>query len=937
MSDDTYYDELGVEPDASRDELRAAYRERVADLEAAREKKGVTDVAAAGATASEVARVRAAWNVLVRPVPAPALRRRSSAGAGGRRRRRARRRRRRRRAGGDRAAAHRLAQAAGAAAARSSGDRRRRERQRQGRAAADERPRPEPTIALPPGMQLAEPRARGMALLFDIAILLRHLHRGQPARAPGLIQSDYQRHPGPDRPGQRRSTTRRTTSTTRSKAIDDAEDRERPEVGAERPEERAEGLRRRAEGRRRREAGADATSTARRSSSRTRRRRPRRRASRARPATSSRRDPACSALLYLVPDRPRSRAARSACAAARSGSCASTARRSAGTRRSSRFVVPLAARARDPAARRRCSVSASSAVGLPRPERPGHPRQARPDARRRRVVSKLRPHAQSDREISDAVRVRLRGGLEGAEVPARRQGREPRRDDEARPARAARLHDHDRRVQGLHGRRRHDPRRPHGRGRRGARRARGEDGQAARRRRRPAARVGALGRAVLDAGDDGHRPQPRAQRHVGAAASRSRPTTSASPTTRTAASCRCSARSCSTSTASKFEHALERAARASAASRPTPSSRADDLRGLVETVQGDRARRGGHRVPAGPARSSCGYAIEAVFRSWNGERARDLPPDGEDPRRPRHRGQRADDGVRQQGRRLRHRRRVHPRPRDRREPRPTATSSRNAQGEDVVAGIRATEPLDAMGNDFPECHPQLLERDADRSQSHYRDMCDIEFTIEQGRLFILQTRVGKRTAAAALRMAVEMEEEGLIDKREAVLRVQPAQLDQLLHPQFDPTATYAALTKGLNASPGAAVGKVVLHRRRRRARTTTPAKHVILVRPETSPDDLHGMIAAEGILTSRGGLVSHAAVVARGMGTPAVCGADALDIDVERRRVPASTATTVARGRRHLDQRHHRRGRHRRGAGRHARADRSVRDRPRLGRRVPRA
>src|SRR5262249_47675806 len=179
-------------------------------------------------------------------------------------------------------------------------------------------------------------------------------------------------------------------------------------------------------------------------------------------------------------------------------------------------------------------------------------------------------------------------------------------------------------------------------------------------------------------------------------------------------------------------------------------------------------------------------------------------------------------------------------------------------------------------------------------EQHYRDMCDIEFTIEQGRLYLLQTRVGKRTAAAALRMAVEMEQEGLIEKREAVLRVAPEQLDQLLHPQFDASADYTAVTKGLNASPGAAVGRVYF--------TADAAEHhheqgeqVILVRPETSPDDVHGMIAAEGILTSRGGLVSHAAVVARGMGKPAVCGASALDIDVDQKRVSVD-GTTVREG-----------------------------------------
>ena len=229
----------------------------------------------------------------------------------------------------------------------------------------------------------------------------------------------------------------------------------------------------------------------------------------------------------------------------------------------------------------------------------------------------------------------------------------------------------------------------------------------------------------------------------------------------------------------------------------------------------------------------------------------------------------------------------------------------NAQGEDVVAGIRITEPLDAMGNEFPECHQQLIDVMA-LLEGHYHDMCDIEFTIEQGRLFILQTRVGKRTAAAALRMAVEMEGEGLIDQREAVLRVQPEQLDQLLHPQFDPHATYQVLATGLNASPGAAVGKVYFTADDAEA-AAAEGEHVILVRPETSPEDLHGMIAAEGILTSRGGLVSHAAVVARGMGTPAICGADALDIDLARQEfrvtadrevggVVSSITTTVHRG-----------------------------------------
>src|SRR5229473_2223683 len=218
---------------------------------------------------------------------------------------------------------------------------------------------------------------------------------------------------------------------------------------------------------------------------------------------------------------------------------------------------------------------------------------------------------------------------------------------------------------------------------------------------------------------------------------------------------------------------------------------------------------------------------------------------------------------------------------------------KNAQGEDVVAGIRITEPLDAMVNEFPEPHRELLGL-MQLLENHYRDMCDIEFTIEQGRLFMLQTRVGKRTAAAALRMAVEMVDEKLIDTTEAVLRVQPAQLDQLLHPQFDPKAKFTVLSKGLNASPGAAVGRVYFTADEAEARHAA-GERVILVRPETSPDDLHGMIAAEGILTSRGGLVSHAAVVARGMGKPAICGAEAVKIDLANRTFAVGD-TTVREG-----------------------------------------
>ncbi len=328
-----------------------------------------------------------------------------------------------------------------------------------------------------------------------------------------------------------------------------------------------------------------------------------------------------------------------------------------------------------------------------------------------------------------------------------------------------------------------------------------------------------------------------------------------------------------------FEHALE-ALRDERGVATDPELSADDLKGLVATFQGIVRERAGIEFPQDPS-EQLRFAIEAVFKSWNGERARiyrrmeDIPDDlgtavNVQTMAFGNKGEDSGTGV------------AFTRDPATGENRPYGDFLTNAQGEDVVAGIRVTEPLDAMANHFPECHEQLLGV-MTLLQNHYRDMCDIEFTIEQGRLFILQTRVGKRTAVAALRMAVEMEAEGLIDKREAVLRVQPEQLDQLLHPQFDPDAKYTAITKGLNASPGAAVGQVYFTADDAEARHEE-GQRVILVRPETSPDDLHGMIAAEGILTSRGGLVSHAAVVARGMGTPAVCGASELEIDLGARQ-----------------------------------------------------
>ena len=206
----------------------------------------------------------------------------------------------------------------------------------------------------------------------------------------------------------------------------------------------------------------------------------------------------------------------------------------------------------------------------------------------------------------------------------------------------------------------------------------------------------------------------------------------------------------------------------------------------------------------------------------------------------------------------------------------------NAQGEDVVAGIRTPEPLEQMKSKQPEAFEQLLDT-MRRLEGHYRDMQDIEFTVEDGRLYLLQTRSAKRTAAAALKAAVEMVEEGLIAREDAVARIDPAQLDQLLHPMLDPDADYEVAARGLNASPGAASGRIVLDADAAAERGET--EDVILVRWETTPDDIHGLIAAKGVLTAHGGMTSHAAVVARGMGKPCVAGCENLQIDAAARSV----------------------------------------------------
>src|SRR5205807_6829063 len=205
------------------------------------------------------------------------------------------------------------------------------------------------------------------------------------------------------------------------------------------------------------------------------------------------------------------------------------------------------------------------------------------------------------------------------------------------------------------------------------------------------------------------------------------------------------------------------------------------------------------------------------------------------------------------------------------------------QGEDVVAGIRTPQPLERMQNIMPDAFAQLLDT-MRRLEEHYRDVQDIEFTVEDQRLYLLQTRSAKRTAAAAVKAAVAMVEESLISKEEAVARIDAAQLDQLLHPMLDPKAEFEVAAKGLNASPGAASGEVVFDADTAEERGKA-GESVVLVRWETTPDDIHGLIQSKGVLTAHGGMTSHAAVVARGMGKPCVAGCEGLHIDLDSKEV----------------------------------------------------
>ena len=328
----------------------------------------------------------------------------------------------------------------------------------------------------------------------------------------------------------------------------------------------------------------------------------------------------------------------------------------------------------------------------------------------------------------------------------------------------------------------------------------------------------------------------------------------------------------------RFESALTELKAAQGAKQDVDLAAAD-LERLIETYKQIYARETGTPFPQ-DARAQLEKAVRAVFDSWNSPRAQvyrrtyEIPDDlgtavnvvqmvfG-------NRGSASGTGV------------CFTRDPSTGEHRLYGEFLQNAQGEDVVAGIRTPEPLERMAELLPEAHAQLLET-IRRLEEHYRDMQDIEFTVEEGQLFLLQTRTAKRTAAAALRAAVDMVEEQLISKEEAVARIDPAQLDQLLHPMIDPTAEVTVVAKGLNASPGAASGAIVFDADTAEERGKA-GQSVILVRWETTPDDFHGMVEAAGILTAHGGLTSHAAVVARGMGTPCVTGCEALHVDVSAR------------------------------------------------------
>ncbi len=341
----------------------------------------------------------------------------------------------------------------------------------------------------------------------------------------------------------------------------------------------------------------------------------------------------------------------------------------------------------------------------------------------------------------------------------------------------------------------------------------------------------------------------------------------------------------------QFEQALDRAKKAAGAASDTDLD-AEDLRNLTCSYKEIVREQAGRDFPQDP-REQLDLAIRAVFNSWNADRAvlyrrqERIPADlgtavnvvamvfgnlGDDSGTGV--GFTRDPATGAQG--------VY------------GDYLQNAQGEDVVAGIRNTVPLQDLERLDKASYDELMSIMA-TLEAHYRDLCDIEFTIERGKLWMLQTRVGKRTAAAAFRIATELADQGLIDMDEALTRVTGAELVRLMFPTFDTSASVAKIATGVSASPGAAVGQAVFDSARA-VELTAAGEAVILVRRETNPDDLNGMIAAKGVLTSRGGKTSHAAVVARGMGKPCVCGAEEIDVDTPARKFTAPGGITVAEG-----------------------------------------
>ncbi|MFD5764915.1 pyruvate, phosphate dikinase [Streptomyces sp. NPDC127049] len=340
-----------------------------------------------------------------------------------------------------------------------------------------------------------------------------------------------------------------------------------------------------------------------------------------------------------------------------------------------------------------------------------------------------------------------------------------------------------------------------------------------------------------------------------------------------------------------FEDALDEAKAAKQVASDTDLDAAD-LRGVVEHFKTIVKAETGRDFPQDP-REQMDLAIEAVFNSWNTDRAKlyrrqeripgdlgtavnvcsmvfgNLGPDSgtgvaftRDPAS-------GHEGV-------------------------YGDYLQNAQGEDVVAGIRNTVPLADLESIDKKSYDQLMQI-MNTLETHYKDLCDIEFTIERGQLWMLQTRVGKRTAGAAFRIATQLVDQGLIDEAEALQRVTGAQLAQLMFPKFDENAKVEQIGRGIAASPGAAVGKAVFDSYTA-VKWSRSGEKVILIRRETNPDDLDGMIAAEGILTSRGGKTSHAAVVARGMGKTCVCGAEELEVDTKRRRMTTASGAVIEEG-----------------------------------------